>query len=99
MKVSIGAYIKEGPWGGGNLFFKNLKVYLESKGHKVINHLLDDDIDIILLSDPRKDSESSSFTDKEIIKYKKTFNPKVKIVHRINECDERKGTEGLNEFI
>ena len=99
MKVSIGAYIKEGPWGGGNLFFKNLKVYLESKGHKVINHLLDDDIDIILLSDPRKDSESSSFTDKEIIKYKKTLNPKVKIVHRINECDERKGTEGLNEFI
>ena len=56
MKVSIGAYIKEGPWGGGNLFFKNLKIYLESKGHKVINHLLDDDIDIILLTDPRKDS-------------------------------------------
>ena len=99
MKVSIGAYIKEGPWGGGNLFFKNLKIYLESKGHKVINHLLDDDIDIILLTDPRKDSESSSFTDKEITKYKNTLNSKVKIVHRINECDERKGTEGLNKFI
>ena len=99
MKVSIGAYTKEGPWGGGNLFFKNLKIYLESKGHKVINHLLDDDIDIILLTDPRKDSESSSFTDKEITKYKNTLNSKVKIVHRINECDERKGTEGLNKFI
>ena len=29
MKVSIGAYIKDGPWGGGNLFFQNLKKHLE----------------------------------------------------------------------
>ena len=41
MKVSIGAHIKDGPWGGGNLFFKNIKNYLEANGHKVVNHLLD----------------------------------------------------------
>ena len=29
MKVSIGTKIKEGPWGGGNLFAINLKKYLE----------------------------------------------------------------------
>ena len=26
MKVSIGTNIKEGPWGGGNLFAKSLKI-------------------------------------------------------------------------
>ena len=28
MKISIGTNIKEGPWGGGNLFAKNLKNFL-----------------------------------------------------------------------
>ncbi len=99
MKVSIGAYIKDGPWGGGNLFFQNLKKHLEQKGHKVINHLLEDDIDLILLTDPRKDSESSSFTNHDIEQYKEKINPNTKVVHRVNECDERKETKGLNEFI
>ena len=99
MKVSIGAYLKDGPWGGGNLFFKNLKDFLEKKNHKVVNHLLDDDIDLILLTDPRKESESSSFTHEEIVKYKNKINSQVKVVHRINECDERKNTKGLNQFI
>jgi hypothetical protein len=99
MKVSIGAHIKDGPWGGGNLFFSNLKIYLENNNHQVINHLLDEDIDIVLLTDPRKDSESSSFTHLEIEKYKKEINPRVSFVHRINECDERKNTQGLNQLI
>ena len=29
MKISIGTNIKDGPWGGGNLFAINLKNYLE----------------------------------------------------------------------
>ena len=29
MKISIGTKIKDGPWGGGNLFAINLKNYLE----------------------------------------------------------------------
>ena len=47
MKISIGSKIIDGPWGGGNLFVKNLKKYLVNKNHEVIDHLLDDDIDII----------------------------------------------------
>ena len=62
MKISIGTNIKEGPWGGGNLFAINLKNYLESNGCEVINHLFHNDIDIILLTEPRKTSESSAFT-------------------------------------
>ena len=98
MKISIGAKIFEGPWGGGNLFVKNISKYLKAKGHKVVYELKDDDIDIILLTDPRKNSESSSFTHKEIKKYLKKINPNAKVVHRINECDERKNTRGVNSF-
>ena len=49
MKISIGTNIKEGPWGGGNLFAINLKNFLESKEVEVINHLRHDDIDLILI--------------------------------------------------
>ena len=44
MKISIGTNIKEGPWGGGNLFAINLKKYLEDKGHVVTNDLKDKDM-------------------------------------------------------
>jgi glycosyltransferase involved in cell wall biosynthesis len=98
LKISIGAKIFEGPWGGGNLFVKNISNYLKAKGHKVVYELKDDDIDIILLTDPRKNSESSSFTHKEIKKYLKKINSNAKVVHRINECDERKNTRGVNSF-
>ena len=43
MKISIGAYVKDGPWGGGNLFFENLKNYLKQHDHNVINHLIERD--------------------------------------------------------
>lgn len=98
MKVSIGANVIEGPWGGGNLFVKNLTNFLIKNGHSVIYDLKDNDIDIILLTDPRKKSESSSYNHRQIRKYKKKVNPNVKVVHRINECDERKNTKGLNKY-
>lgn len=98
LKVSIGAKIKSGPWGGGNLFVINLASYLENLGHEVIFNLDDPNIDIILLTDPRKKSESSSFNHKDIKKYLKNINPNARVVHRINECDERKNTKGLNKF-
>ena len=49
MKVSIGTNIKDGPWGGGNLFAVNLKTYLLNNGHEVVHDLKHDDLDIILI--------------------------------------------------
>ncbi len=99
MKVSIGSKIVEGPWGGGNLFVKNLSTYLIELGHEVIFDLSDSDIDLILLTDPRSRRESSStFNHKEINLYKKFINPNVSVVQRINECDERKNTKNINDF-
>ena len=50
MKVSIGTQIQDGPWGGGNLFAINLSKYLIKNGNIVVYDLIDEDIDIILLT-------------------------------------------------
>ena len=49
MLISIGSKIIEGPWGGGNLFVKNLSAFLTLNGHKVIFDLSEPNIDLILL--------------------------------------------------
>ncbi len=99
MKISIGSKIVQGPWGGGNLFAINISNYLKSKGHEVFYDLSNPNLDLILLTDPRSRSESSStFNHIEIEKYKKFVNPNVSVVQRINECDERKNTENINNF-
>ena len=46
MKICIGTNIKDGPWGGGNLFAINLRDYLIENNHEVVTNLNDDDIDI-----------------------------------------------------
>ena len=99
MKVSIGSKIVEGPWGGGNLFAINLSNYLKDNNHEVVYDLTSKDIDLILLTDPRSRSESSStFNHKDIKQYIKYINPNVVVVQRINECDERKNTKNINNF-
>ena len=70
MKVSIGSRVVEGPWGGGNLFVRNLSKYLIDNGHKVIYDLSEPDIDLIVLTDPRSRKESTStYNHEEIEKY------------------------------
>ena len=99
MKISIGTNIKEGPWGGGNLFAKNLKNFLIKSGHDVYDNLSENDLDIILITEPRKTSESSAFTHVDVKKYLDYVNDNAIVVHRINECDERKNTNYVNKYI
>ena len=88
MKVSIGYKEIDGPWGGGNNFRINLSKYLIEKGISVTNNLRDRNIDIIILTEPRLSSFSSSYTYREIYYYKKLVNPNVMVFHRINVFDE-----------
>ncbi len=99
MKISIGTKIKDGPWGGGNLFAINLIHYLRSKNHTVVNNLDDEDIDLILLTEPRKTSESSAFTHIDVRNYLDYVKKNTLVIHRINECDERKGTNYVNKYL
>lgn len=99
MKIAIGTNIKDGPWGGGNAFAKNLSSFLIESGHEVVYELMDKDIDIILLTEPRKLSETSSFNHKDIKEYLNIVNNNSIVFHRINECDQRKGTNYINEYL
>jgi len=91
--------IHNGPWGGGNQFGKSLSSFLKNKGWKVVYDLKSNDIDIILLTEPRKNLQSCVFNHKDIVKYLLFRNSGALVVHRINECDERKGTKGVNKLI
>ena len=59
----------------------------------------EDDIDIILITEPRKTSESSAFTHIDVWYYKNFVNSNVIVVHRLNECDERKNTKFVNKYL
>ena len=64
---------------------------------KVTHHLNDPDIDIILITEPRIESSTSTISILEARLYKFLVNKNVKLVHRINECDERKNTNYVNK--
>ncbi len=96
MKISIGSKIVDGPFGGGNEYIRNLYKFLSDKGHNVINHLNDNDIDIILLTSPLINSETSTFSNYDVSYYQQFINKNSISFHRINECDERKGTKNVN---
>lgn len=96
MKISIGMKLQAGPWGGGNQFGVALKQDFERRGIEVVHHLNDADLDFILLCEPRKKLKISAFTDREIFEYLGRKNRRALVIHRINECDERKGTSGVN---
>jgi glycosyltransferase involved in cell wall biosynthesis len=98
MKIALGMKLRSGPFGGGNQFGNALRDYLESQGVKVIDHLSDNDIDIIMMTDPRKELSSCAFSPVEILNYVK-IHPKAIVVHRINECDERKSTTLVNSIL
>ena len=95
MKVMISRRPKNGPWGGGNLFIKGMSECLKNRGHEVFYEFVKD-LDYIIMIDPRPSDYGVSIN--EILQYKHFF-PKTKIVHRINECDKRKGTENLDSIL
>lgn len=98
MKISVNMKEIHGPWGGGNNFYKSLKHYAKIKGHKIINHLYDNDIDLIMILCNLKSSSSASFTANDGIKFSKLN--RIPIIQRINECDLRKNTSHVdNEII
>ena len=52
-----------------------------------------------MITEPRKTSESSAFTHIDVFNYLRHIKSDALIVHRINECDERKGTNYVNKYL
>ena len=51
------------------------------------------------MTDPRSYNDEITFGSFEIIRYLLFVNKKAIVVHRINECDERKNTKHMNRFL
>ncbi len=96
MKVAINFKPIDGPWGGGNRFVRALIEALNTRHHTVVHHLNDPDIDLVLMIDPRVRIPNIAFGAGAIQRYRHFQNPRVAVVHRINECDERKNTRDMN---
>ena len=99
MKIAIGYEVKKTSWGGGNQFAASLVKASRDKGFDVTFDLKEKDIDIILLTDPRSYSKTVSFDSLDIIFYLLFRNNRALVIHRINECDERKNTKYMNMLL
>lgn len=85
MKIFINRKIVNGPWGGGNHFIKNIFRYGPEFGHEITNNLNDKGIDVAHIQDLHSDSLGVSSS--HVLDYQKSVNPKLKIVHRVNDMD------------
>ncbi len=54
--------------------------------------------DVVLVIDPRMDHPKKKFGLEELRFFRKA-HPQVPILHRINECDQRKGTDDIDELL
>ena len=90
---------REAPWGGGNQFGAALVCALNEAGDEVVHDLSSPEIDLILLTEPRSELRTSTYTDVEIMQYLRQVNPRALVVHRVNECDERKNSTGTNAVL
>jgi glycosyltransferase involved in cell wall biosynthesis len=81
MKISFNIRFIDDAYGGGMSFARSLKAFLEDKGITVINHLDDDDIDIIFHINITYTSAYSFY----VAYLYKIDHPDTLIVHRIND--------------
>jgi len=97
VKVAVSLRHYDGCWGGGNRFVAALCDALRVSGHAVVHDLVEGDIDIILIVDPRVRSPNVCFGAGAVLRYLTLRNPRALVIHRINECDERKGEAFINQ--
>lgn len=86
-----------GPWGGSSAFVHQFGAHLKRRGFSV-RYDLCDGVDLIVLVDPREDNRFKKFGPKAIEAYRQS-HPGVRVLHRINECDQRKGTDFMDRML
>ncbi len=84
------------PWGGGNQWVRQMVRHLSERGYAVTFDLKGA-VHAIILVDPRV-GDLVEFGAEEIQAYK-VQRPNVMCLHRVNECDARKGTVFMDELL
>jgi glycosyltransferase involved in cell wall biosynthesis len=86
----------EHPWGGGNWWLTQTVNHLQTHGYEV-GFDLAGELDGIVLVDPRVGG-NVRFGPREIAEYKRR-RPETRCLHRVNECDLRKGTSEMDALL
>ncbi|MDD5198732.1 MAG: hypothetical protein PHC88_02935 [Terrimicrobiaceae bacterium] len=84
-------------WGGASPFVSQLASCMWRRGWRVVFDL-NRDPDVVLVIDPRRDHRAKRFGLAELENFRER-HPQVPILHRINECDQRKGTDDIDELL
>lgn len=92
--IAISMAPSSSPWGGSSPFVWQLMAVLNRRGYRVIFHLRERP-DAIVMIDPRRDHPAKRFGLDDLRAFLRT-HPDVPVLHRINECDQRKGTNDID---
>jgi glycosyltransferase involved in cell wall biosynthesis len=95
--LAINMRSTSGPWGGSSVFVSQLRTFLRARGWRV-TYRLSPEVDAIMLIDPRDDLQLKAFGMPEIIAHRARY-PHVRIMHRVNECDQRKATSFMDRLL
>lgn len=91
-RIAFNQYLLTDSWGGANQFLGQLASYLVERGFEV-TYELDPLVTHIFILDVRP-IVTCTFTIEEAEKFKKQF-PQVKVIHRVNNCDQKYTSEEL----
>jgi glycosyltransferase involved in cell wall biosynthesis len=94
-RLAVNLAPRTSPYGGGNQFVLLLARYLGFYGYRVTFNL-EPDTDAVLIIDGRR--EVTAFGADEIAALKKR-RPSLVCIHRVNECDQRKGTTHIDDML
>jgi len=95
-RVAINMRPTSSPWGGGNQWVRQMVRHLSERGYEVAFDL-HGSVDGIVLVDPRVGG-LVEFGPEEIHACK-ARRPGVVCLHRVNECDARKGTSFMDDLL
>lgn len=94
--VSINFRPIDGSYGGMNLFVQQISRWLVHRGYRVIYELRPD-VDVVLIVHPwLTHSDPYGFDELNTFKIK---HPKVRVLLRVNECDKRKNTQHMDQWL
>lgn len=84
-------------WGGAGHFVSQLAAAMWRRDWRVVFDLRREP-DVVLVIDPRRDHPAKKFGLAELEIFRER-HPQVPILHRVNECDQRKGTHDIDELL
>jgi len=95
--VAISLAPTRSPWGGSSPFVWQLVRTLNRRGYRVRFDLRETPSCVVMI-DPRMDHSAKRFGLEEIRRFRE-LHPGVPVVHRVNECDQRKGTDDIDALL